>query len=75
LRKERIEAPHADAAAVVDGLGERVGTGHAQPLAETPGDLDAAGVAAFRVLLSATSNCTPGAICLSLSQYFSPPTN
>src|SRR5207249_6158906 len=29
LRKQRVEALHADAAAVVDGLGERVGTGHA----------------------------------------------
>ena len=44
LRKQRVEALHADAAAVVDGLGERVGTDQAQALAETPGDLHAAGV-------------------------------
>src|SRR3989454_7786316 len=30
LRKQRVEALHADAAAVVDGLGERVGTDQAQ---------------------------------------------
>src|SRR5262249_39813366 len=44
LREQRVEALHADAAAVVDGLGERVRTGHAQPLAEAPRDPEAAGV-------------------------------
>src|SRR5207247_1176598 len=44
LRKQRVEALHADAAAVVDGLGERVGTRRAQALPGTPGDLHAARV-------------------------------
>src|SRR5207247_8714927 len=44
LRKQRVEALHADAAAVVDGLGVRVGAGQAQALAEAPRDLHAAGV-------------------------------
>src|SRR6266446_6908038 len=44
LRKQRVEALHADAAAVVNGLGERVRTGHAQALAEAPRDPQAAGV-------------------------------
>src|SRR5437016_1770877 len=44
LRKQRVEALHADAAAVVDGLGERVGAGQTQALAEAPRDSQAAGV-------------------------------
>src|SRR5437773_5486195 len=44
LRKQRVEALHADAAAVVNGLGECVRTGHAQALAEAPRDPQAAGV-------------------------------
>ena len=44
LRKQRIEALHADAAAVVDGLGKRVGAGQAQALVEAPRHLQAAGV-------------------------------
>src|SRR5215471_13104199 len=44
LRKQRVVALHADAAAVVDRFGQRVRAGKAQALAEAPCDLHAAGV-------------------------------